>query len=67
MAHGRGGKSWLQSFRTKQARTHWRRPLRVKDPNAVAMQDAIKQLRAQQLDKNTYLKRLNELLREGET
>ena len=41
----------------------WPRPQIAKDPGVTAVQSAIKQLRGEQLDKATYLKRLNQLLK----
>ena len=63
MAHGQSGKSWVAKIRGKQAARHWSRPLTVKAPDVIAVQSAIKQLRGEQLDKASYLKRLNELLK----
>jgi len=44
------------------ASKHWPRPQRPKPSDVVALEDALRQLRAEQLDVVTYKKRVSELL-----
>jgi hypothetical protein len=64
----------MSSFRTGfslrgGASKMWSRPQRPKPSDVVALEDALRQLRAEQLDRETYQKRLNQLLaaQRGET